>query len=272
MIHQIPLTAAWLAALLMSALLSGNTYAFEKLGHRLICDIAWREIKATTRQSVSDLLRQSSHQTLADGCTWADRIRDRPQYAFLKPQHYINLPRHATVLPRKRSCGDTTCITEAIVYYTAVLRGDPVSDRRYLNTRPQALLMLGHLVGDIHQPLHVSYADDLGGNRVQVSLLGTATNLHRLWDRDLIARQTPNWRSAGAGLFATISARQRVAWADTDIYNWADESLTLTRAIYAELPADGRLDDTYFTRHNPVVIRRIKMAGIRLARLLDSVL
>lgn len=50
---------------------------------------------------------------------------------------------------------------------------------------PEALEFLGHWVGDIHPPLHVSFEDDRGGNRVAAQ--GTSCeNLHAVWDRCLV--------------------------------------------------------------------------------------
>jgi hypothetical protein len=48
-----------------------------------------------------------------------------------------------------------------------------------------ALKSLGHWVGDIHQPLHVSFGDDRGGNNISVS--GQCSgNLHATWDNCLV--------------------------------------------------------------------------------------
>ncbi|HLA40430.1 MAG TPA: S1/P1 nuclease, partial [Candidatus Glassbacteria bacterium] len=54
--------------------------------------------------------------------------------------------------------------------------------------------------------------------------------------------------------------------------DWAEESLTLTRRIYAELPTDGRLSEDYYERHHPLAIERITIAGLRLGRLLNTLL
>jgi S1/P1 Nuclease len=43
-----------------------------------------------------------------------------------------------------------------------------------------SLRFLGHGVGDIHQPLHVSFEDDRGGNSVLVTGI-CGTNLHSAW-------------------------------------------------------------------------------------------
>ena len=46
-------------------------------------------------------------------------------------------------------------------------------------------MMVIHLLGDIHQPMHIGHASDLGGNRWTVNYFGRDTNLHSVWDHSL---------------------------------------------------------------------------------------
>src|SRR5262244_1828852 len=51
-----------------------------------------------------------------------------------------------------------------------------------------SLNFLGHWVGDIHQPLHVCFADDRGGNLIRES--GPCVNsLHTVWDTCMIEKK-----------------------------------------------------------------------------------
>ena len=54
------------------------------------------------------------------------------------------------------------------------------------------LRMLIHLVGDMHCPMHLGHASDLGGNRVSVRFFGRGTNLHTVWDTSLV-EAAHNW-------------------------------------------------------------------------------
>ncbi|KAA8544990.1 hypothetical protein F0562_019793 [Nyssa sinensis] len=50
----------------------------------------------------------------------------------------------------------------------------------------EALLFLSHFMGDIHQPLHVGFTSDEGGNTIDLRWFGHKSNLHHVWDREII--------------------------------------------------------------------------------------
>src|SRR5258707_585119 len=62
---------------------------------------------------------------------------------------------------------------------------DPAASRE---KKVEALKFIVHFVGDLHQPMHVSKAEDKGGNTVQLNFNGQGTNLHAIWDSKLIDR------------------------------------------------------------------------------------
>ena len=57
-----------------------------------------------------------------------------------------------------------------------------VEERRF------ALRFLIHCVEDMHMPMHVGDNKDKGGNQTQVRFFDKGTNMHRLWDSDMIER------------------------------------------------------------------------------------
>jgi hypothetical protein len=54
------------------------------------------------------------------------------------------------------------------------------------NEKRVALRFVAHLVGDTHQPLHAGFAEDHGGNSVDVRVNGRKENLHSFWDTALV--------------------------------------------------------------------------------------
>ena len=52
--------------------------------------------------------------------------------------------------------------------------------------RSIALKLLVHFIADMHQPMHCGRPNDRGGNDVKVKWFGSSTNLHHVWDSDLI--------------------------------------------------------------------------------------
>ena len=109
------------------------------------------------------------------------------------------------------------CLLTAIAANTAVLKDTTASDADKL----AALKFLGHWMGDLHQPLHISFQDDRGGNEVEV--IGP---LHsrpaRLWDTCLITRSMgPQAARIVASLRAELTDSDWQAWTQGDMMSWA---------------------------------------------------
>jgi hypothetical protein len=164
-------------------------------------------------------------------------------------------------------CPEGRCVVGAITRYRAVL-----ADR----TRPQlerteALRFLVHLVGDLHQPLHVGDNGDRGGNDVPVTWEGRSTNLHSVWDSSILG-QTGESEDRHFLRLAGRTVDLAATGAGTEL-EWAAESHTLARLVgYGALPADRELAGSYGRAALPVAEERIVQAGVRLARLLNAAL
>ena len=136
----------------------------------------------------------------------------------------------------------------------------------------EALKFLVHFVGDIHQPLHVSHAKDKGGNDIKVEFFHDRTNLHRLWDSGLIRRTKKPWTDYASELRQGITPEQLADWRKvTDPSDWATESYELALSHAYEIPKNGQLGEAYFDRSIPVVNRRLAMAGVRMATMLNRI-
>lgn len=248
------------AALLLMISLPGQ--AFSKTGHQLICDIAYQSVSHSTRQQLDNLLAAAPHKQFAKSCSWADEIQSDAAFSYASALHYVNFPRHNQQVSAA-DCPANGCILSAITDMQQRLRRD--------NTDWQALLFMAHFVGDLHQPLHVSFADDLGGNRTAVYFLGLPNNLHGVWDFALLKQlgyETD--RSKAAVLRNRISAPQRSAWQQGDVLSWANESAALTIEIYQGYKPGMLIDDNYVLHYQATIEQRLQQAGVRLALLLDQ--
>ena len=154
-------------------------------GHEVICEIAWMRLGDDARAMVRDVAGLESRADFAESCVWADRVR-RTTHRHTASYHYVNIPPDRSGFDMERDCShpERRCVTWAVRRYAEVLH-DRTASRE---TRGEALKFLAHFVGDIHQPLHAGYADDLGGNRVAVNFFGDARNLHSVWDGAIVAR------------------------------------------------------------------------------------
>jgi hypothetical protein len=193
------------------------------VAHQVICEIAFQELTPPAKAEVRRLLGTEPDPTLrrfATACTWADHPRKRPT------EHYLNLPRTRTsVTAAAQTCPlAAVCLLTAIAADTAVLQDATASDADKL----QALKFLGHWMGDLHQPLHLSFQDDRGGNEVEVR--GCCTpKLHAVWDTCvLIQGMGSQAERSVASLRAELSDSDRQAWTQGDMRSWADESYHIT--------------------------------------------
>ena len=192
--------------------------------------------------------------------TWADEVRSPSTAAW----HYVNLPRDSGChFEAARDCPDGRCVVGAIERQVAVLASSAPAEERL-----KALKYLVHLVGDIHQPLHVGYADDRGGNQYQVRFGGRGTNLHAVWDVGLV-EQWPGGTHALRD--ALMKATTAAGDARLDPAQWVEESCRVM-ASPGFYPDDHFLPADYVQRYAPVVRERLAAAGSRLAAVLNHVL
>jgi hypothetical protein len=149
-------------------------------------------------------------------------------------------------------------------------RSRPVEDRR------RALRFLVHLVEDLHQPLHVGENHDKGGNNLQVRWFDRGSNLHRVWDSEILERASRDEARCLDDLIAMDTPEARRKTHAGSVEDLATESLLAARYAYED-PSTGRrmepgakLACDYQSRNLPVAKRRLYQAGVRLGRVLNE--
>ena len=147
-----------------------------KTGHRAIGEIASHHLKPKARKAIANLLEGRS---LARIGTWGDEIRSNPDYNQYTIWHYVNMPLDKKYEEVEHSSEN---VVTAIQKCIAALKNKNTSkeDKAFY------LKYLVHCLSDLHQPLHAGRAEDKGGNTIKVKFFGRNTNLHRVWDTDLI--------------------------------------------------------------------------------------
>jgi hypothetical protein len=254
----------------IAVLFSTAAFGWGPEGHRITGSIAEDLLTDQAKAAVRDLLE---NQTLVDVAVWADDVRNQEKYQWTAPLHYINAPRDATRINMRRDCENMMCVVGAIQHFTEVLLN--AEGQRSRREQREALKFIVHFIGDLHQPMHVSYSDDRGGNRLRVSFLGdNDTNLHRVWDTDLIRRRmNGHWTDLAGEIRAMITDDHLRHWRrESDPVAWANESFAITRRIYAELPRDLQLGPDYYERNIGDALERLAMAGVRIAEVLNRVM
>lgn len=257
--------------------------AWGRTGHKVVCLLAYEALTDETRAKVDALIAlDPEFPHFTDSCNWADSPRKRPS------DHYMNIAR-ATRPGEIADCGDADkCVLSAIEEDYRILADNAAPPERRLI----ALKFLGHWVGDIHQPLHVSFADDRGGNDIKTRGLCRGT-LHGAWDGCIIARAVGEdaaaiaafvrKKAAAASEFRSDAPRQwanesyAIALASSTGYCFqTDETCDYSNAqkIYEEGAAKRveEIGQAYIDRNKGAAEKQLARAGARLGALINAAL
>lgn len=231
-----------------------------QIGHRTVGHIADGMISKKAQKQVERIL---GHETLAEVSTWMDEVRSDDNYDYANTWHYCTIPDGITYeeAPEQEG-GDVIWAIETII--EELKAGD-------LNPREEAtkLKFLVHLIGDIHQPLHVGNGEDRGGNDVKVEYFGDNTNLHSVWDSRMIDSKQYSYTEF-ADWVNHATKEQVAAWQSATVRDWAYESMSYRDEVY-DLPENGRIYYEYSYKYFDIVKLRVLQAGIRLAGVINDI-
>ena len=261
--------------------------AWGDTGHKVVCQMAYELLDPAARREVERLIKlDADFDTFAESCVFADRPERIRMF-----DHFMNVPRSFRAITTYECPLADTCVLTAIQSDVAVLVNPAAGDADKL----LALKLLSHWVGDIHQPLHVSFQDDRGANHIRVEAEDPEANLHGVWDVWIIVHNLgDDYHNIAARLGAAIAAEQRDAWRYDSPVEWANESYQTTisattgycvrkqGACWHEvdnmLLDDGEprrlmeIDDAYLEQHRMIVSQRLQQAAVRLAEMLNQLL
>ena len=133
------------------------------------------------------------------------------------------------------------------------------------------LRMLVHFMGDLHQPLHVGRAEDRGGNDIEVSWFGRPTNLHRVWDSNMITEYKMSFTELAQNTKELTDSELRDIQRG-GVMDWIYESQELSKIIYNSVEPGDDLRYQYMYDHFGTLHDQLQKGGIRLAKLLNEIL
>lgn len=282
-----------IVSVLLTLIVAGSAFAFGPDGHRIVCHIALHELSPTDRDAVerlADLFERpdgGTEDSFEDACNFADEARSKAQdgipgwedFNNFETWHFFNLPR-TTRVADKDLCHED-CVLEGIIQDSALLR--EASEEQ---ARAEGVIFLGHWVADIHQPLHISFRDDLGGNEILLASSSKYSgHLHRVWDSGIIRaamqeEQITDPLAYARRLRNAITSSERTQWLASAPPRWAQESYDITLQPDVQycrfkttpsgercrtIGGKRRLTIDYQQKFEDDVELRLKQAGVRLA-------
>ncbi len=245
--------------LLVPVVSFGNGF-WGKTGHRVTGHIAQNHLTGKTKRALKDLLGGHS---LAYVSTFADEIKADRSFSKFSAWHYVNYPLGIRYEDSEKSkYGD---LLTAIEECTQIVK----DEARSREDRVFYLKMLIHLIGDLHQPMHASRAEDKGGNDIQLQWFGEGTNLHRVWDKNLIESYGMTYTELATEL-DQVSRKERKEIQEGTIYDWVHESHELCAKIYESAEVGEKLAYRYGYEYNDMLFQQLQKGGLRLAKVLND--
>lgn len=245
------LSVAFGLTVITSTVNSSRALAWGDRGHEVIGEVAERYLTPAAKQGILDILGPES---LAMTATWPDSLRDLKAFDSFKDYHIVNIPTGMTYDSMPASQHEERNAVTVLEKFPSLIK-NPKTPR---SVKMMALRYIVHVVGDVHQPLHVGNGVDFGGNvcyvywdanDTKVRSDGKAgTPLHKIWDGMLIDYGTKSNLAKHSGakfynylLFADdliadvgtspvdIKKLQKSTYAD-----WLKESQGLRSSVYPD--------------------------------------
>lgn len=234
-------------------------------GHRIAGQIADSYLTPKARAAIKAIL---GNESIAITSNWADFIKSDPNYNYLSTWHYSDMDKSYTYPELQEYLNHDTNVdayTKLQFLISELKKKNLTKENKLLYLR-----MLIHIVEDVHQPLHVGHTEDKGGNDVKVTWFNNPTNLHSVWDSQLIEFQQLSYTEYTASINHTTTA-QRAEWQKAPISEWLFESNQIADKIYSEVKTGDTINTyKYNFGHIDIVNQQLLKAGVRLAGILNQ--
>lgn len=250
------------AALVISTFSFASEGDWGKTGHRATGEVAQEYLSKKAKKQIKEIL---DGQSLAFVSTYGDDIKSDPAYRKYSPWHYVNLPQGETRYSRENASSQGDLI-QGIKTCIAALKDKNSSKEE----KAFYLKMLVHFMGDLHQPLHTGRGEDKGGNDIQVRWFGKGSNLHRVWDSEMIDDFQMSFTELAESTDKLSKAEVNKIKSGS-LLDWMYESKELSKKVYASAEIGEKLGYEYMYNWFPVVHDQIQKGGIRLAEVLNEI-
>ena len=241
------------------SMIAQQSLAWGKRGHELVAEIAFRFLDEPTKELVKKYLGNLS---IEEAANWMDDERSNSYYNYMRTWHYLDIDKGMTYDKNSTERNVLTILHSAIVelrQYKTIRRKDIKRD----------LLLIFHLVGDLHQPLHTGYAIDKGGNTINITSDHVSGNLHSVWDTQILEYKNITLDSC-LMLYATLDITEVVEIKKINELKWMYQSRSFLDSVYSF--TNNFLDQTYIDNSAVIIKKQLVVAGLRLASILKDCL
>lgn len=252
--------------IVVSFCLPTKTFAWGMLGHRIVGEIATSYLNSKASREIKKIL---GNESIAMSSNWADFIKSDTNFRYLNEWHYVDVDKGLDAEQMAAALEKNTTVNaySRLKFLITQLKNKSLPQ----NEKLMYLRLLIHIVGDIHQPFHVSAKGDRGGNDIKITWFNEASNAHRLWDEQLIESQQLSYTEYTRAINFTTGA-QRNEWQTMPLSNWFFDSYRISEVLHEELKKpDQKLSYQYNFSHLQTLNDQLLKGGVRLAGLLNEI-
>lgn len=238
--------------------LSITSFGWGRVGHHIIVEIAKNYVSKDVQDSINKYL---GDMTWDAASTWMDELRGNTQYDYMKQWHYINIDKggqYDTTIEN----GNNVVKQLEVAIHNLKNRSKLTKEEINLNIK-----VLFHLMGDIHQPLHVGYGNDRGGNSIKVTFEGKQLNLHRVWDTDIIEYKKLSTEVIEGMIDKTSHRRIRKIVRGNPVL-WLNQSRENLDVVYSYTEV---ISEDYINKSTPIIENLLMDGGLRLGKVLNEI-
>jgi hypothetical protein len=240
--------------------------AWGVLGHRVVGQIADSYLTPKAKIEIQKIL---GFESVAMASNWPDFIKSDPAYKYLSTWHYVNMQSGLSFEQMDAFLKADTA-TDAYTKINFITNELKKNKLLTLETKQLYVRLLIHIIGDVHQPLHLGRLEDRGGNSIKVKWFSDEVNLHQVWDERLVGFQELSYTEyANAINFTTV--KQRAAWQKQTLSQWMYDTYKLTEKVYAETVPDSRLDFLYNFKFVAAMNDQLLKGGVHLAGVFNDI-
>lgn len=233
-----------------------KSFGWGDRGHKIVAQIAKNCLNKSIADSVQFYLGKMSFKRAS---VWMDEVRSDESYNYMKPWHYINVAKDSSYFKT-----DEENVVNEIEKAITVLKNKRKHTKEEIGL---AIKILFHLIGDLHQPLHAGYAEDKGGNKVDVDFLGEYTNLHKVWDTHIIEQGKIRLKDCYISANA-LSREESMSFQNVNVEGWMNESRSFLPEVYN---FEKRIiTRAYIDKNKEIIKKQLVKASIRLAAVLHQ--
>ena len=246
--------------------ISISSIAWGVLGHRIVGQIADSYLTSKAKIEIQKIL---GFESIAMASNWPDFIKSDPKYKYLSTWHYVNLKAGLTEDSLKKFLNADTA-TDAYTKTNFIINELKKNKLMPIETKQLYLRLLIHIIGDLHQPLHVGREEDRGGNALKTKWFSEETNLHAVWDEKLIGFQQLSYTEY-ATVLNHLTAKQKSDWQKFTFQDWIYDSYKFAELVYADYKPDTRLDFAYNFKFVAPMNDQLLKGGLHLAFVLNDI-